>query len=66
MSCASRWQFTISRRFITRELAEGWARAQRADTDGGFPLYVCVEHGWFVIGGDGRLQDLPHPPERSH
>ena len=36
------------------------------DTDDGFPLYVCVERGWFVIGAGGRLQDLLHPPERSH
>ena len=36
------------------------------DTDEGFPLYVCVEHGWFIIGADGRLHDLPHPPERSN
>ena len=28
---------------------------------------MCASrHGWFVIGADGRLQDLPHPPNRLH
>jgi len=27
---------------------------------------ICVEHGWFVMGQDGRLQELPSPPERRH
>lgn len=35
-------------------------------TDEGFPLDVCVEHGWFMIGFDGRLHDEPAPPERKH
>ena len=35
------------------------------DTDEGLPPHVCVEHGWFVIGADGRSQDLLHPRDRS-
>jgi hypothetical protein len=43
------------------------APAALAPRDGRrFPLDVCLEHDWFVIGAVGRLQDLPHPPERSH
>ncbi len=35
-------------------------------TDEGFPLYVCVEHGWFLIGHDKRLHETPTPPDRQH
>jgi hypothetical protein len=35
-------------------------------TEEGFPLYVCVEHGWFIIGADGRLHETPAPPEPQH
>ena len=35
-------------------------------TEEGFPLYVCVEHGWFIIGADGRLKETLAPPEPQH
>jgi len=35
-------------------------------TEDGWPLYVCVEHGWFLIGRDGRLHKTLAPPERKH
>lgn len=35
-------------------------------TEEGFPLYVCVQHGWFIIGADGRLQARLAPPEPVH
>lgn len=36
------------------------------DTEDGYPLYVCAEHGWFIIGADGRVRETQGPDERRH
>ena len=40
-----------------------WSIRKSKETPGDYFL-ANRNLGWFVIGADGRLQDLPHPPER--